>query len=372
MPGDEVLWCVMNDLDARIVRDLFGSTPVGIELRITVWSHDRPDCRARAIFTKYQLIHKGINSLDSMYLSLWCDPDVGFAFDDYVGMDTTLQMAYVYNAFQFDSLHGNIGVLGYLLLQGPVVPSQGSVARFAGRDVADKRNLPFTAFTMYANSGPPYTDPELKTPVGAMMLFNNARGLFSFEAPFIDPHTGDTTAIMLAGDPVTGSGWLDRDNLPPGDRRFLASMGPISFAVQDTQEVIFARIVAEGGSVEEDITALRETARCIVRTYRDTPLAVPRLSRNDGLVIQGIAPNPVSPGNAIRIEVSTSSRYRSAFTIQLLDLLGRNLAEAEFESVSPSRTSVQFATPSALPSGLYQLRVSDGAHTQMKSLLLLR
>jgi hypothetical protein len=149
-------------------------------------------------------------------------------------------------------------------------------------------------------------------------------------------------------------------------------MGPFSFAVQDTQEVIYARIVAEGGTVEEDITALRETARCIVRTYRDTPLTVSRLPLLGGFVIQSIAPNPVVPGSTVSIEVSTTTHKGSAFTFQLIELLGRTRSEDEFDMVSQSPMKVQLKTPSALPSGLYRLRVSDGTHTKMKSLLLLR
>jgi hypothetical protein len=139
-----------------------------------------------------------------------------------------------------------------------------------------------------------------------------------------DTHNGFFARNSSFSEPkyiYSGRGWLDRDNLPPGDRRFLASMGPFSIG---------------------------------------------------GFVIQSIAPNPVVPGSTVSIEVSTTTHKGSAFTFQLIELLGRTRSEDEFDMVSQSPMTVQLKTPSALPSGLYRIRVSDGTHTKMKSLLLLR
>lgn len=370
--GDEMLWCTMNDLDARTVRDLFGTSPVGMEMHTTMWAHRDSGCRSRAIFTRHRLIHKGIDNLDSMYLMIWSDPDVGFPTDDYVGIDTSLQMAYTYNALAHDSLHGNVGVLGYLLLQGPAVHSPGYMARFKGRDVTDRKNLPFTAFTMYADAQPPFEDPQRKDPRGASMLFNNARGLFASGEPFIDPHTGDTTTIMLAGDPLSGTGWLDRDNLPPGDRRMLASMGPMTLAVGDTQEVIYARIVAEGGTPTEDLAALRETAACIVRTYRDTPLAVASPVSRSEFRITGIAPSPGKPGQMLTLNVEHGMRTNGQVTVLLTDLLGRVLVKRTLPLPSSSPARLPFPLPAALPGGVYSLRVSDGSHVHIRYVPVLK
>jgi hypothetical protein len=370
--GDEMLWCTMNDLDASVVRDLFGTNPVGMEMHTTVWAYKYSDCRSRAIFTRHRLIHKGIDNLDSMYLSIWSDPDVGFPADDYVGIDTSLQMAYAYNALPYDSLHGDVGVLGYLLLQGPTVDSRGSTARFAGRDVANKQNLSFTAFTMYSSAYPQFEDPQLKDPLGASMLFNNARGLFASGHPFIDPHTGDTTTMMLAGDPITGQGWLDRDKLPPGDRRLLASIGPLTLAVGDTQEVIYARIVAEGGTPAEDITALRETAECIVRSYRDIPLNVSSPIAREDFRITGISPNPGIPGQMLSLDIAHEMRSDKQITVQLIDLLGRRMAERTLQLPSYSPARIPFSLPVSLTSGLYSLHISHGSQAHVQTLLVLQ
>ena len=49
------------------------------------------------IFTQVQFKNKGEDQIDDMYISLWDDPDLGYAGDDFVGCDTTLSLGFCYN-----------------------------------------------------------------------------------------------------------------------------------------------------------------------------------------------------------------------------------------------------------------------------------
>ena len=66
---------------------------------------------------------------------------------------------------------------------------------------------------------------------------------------------------MLPGNPVTATGWYEGAGWPngfaPGDRRFIISFGPFNFAPGDTQEIVYATLIAKGNSNIESITALK-------------------------------------------------------------------------------------------------------------------
>jgi hypothetical protein len=370
-PGDEMLWCVMNDLDTARTRFLFGTIPIGLEVNTAVWAYDLPDCRGRAIFTRHQIIHEGVDDLDSAYFAIWSDPDVGSGFDDFVGIDTIRQLAYAFNGGPVDGFFGNIGALGYLLLEGPVVPAEGKTARRFGRTEAELMNLPFTAFTMYTNGTPPYLDPDLRVSRGAQMLYNNMKGRFSFGAPFIDPHTGDTTTRMISGDPVARTGWLDSDNLPPGDRRLLVSCGPFNLAVGDTQEVIYARIVAEGGTPAEDIFALRENADCILRTFRDFPVGVHSVPEAADFSIEAVFPNPINTETHAQLGLAIWSKHQLPISILLIDALGRSVTRMEIVPRS-ERETLWLPLSSTVPAGVYHVMATDGIQIATRRIILFR
>lgn len=370
--GDEMLWSVMNDRDTLRTRDVFGDKPISIEVSTTAWAYDVPDCRGRTVFMRHRLINKGIAAIDSMYFCIWSDPDVGYAADDLAAIDTVRQLAYVHNALPYDSLFGNTGAVGYVLLQGPTVPAPGEVARSGGRTIADSRNLPVTAFTYYANAILPYTDPSLKQPFGAWMLLCNASGRFSYGQPMIDPHTGDTTMFAAAGDPVTGTGWLDGQVLPPGDRRLLVSSGPYTLSTVDTQEVVYARIVAEGGTPAEDVMALRETADCVTLTYRDTPLSVAAsLPDARGFAMTAVYPNPYFMDTHLNIGIQLQTPDSHPLIIIVADMLGRRITSIEIAS-TPPLTAVRLSLPSSIASGVYSVIASDGTTESMRHVMIVR
>jgi hypothetical protein len=61
--------------------------------------------------------------------------------------------------------------------------------------------------------------------------------------PFRDPQ-GNPSSFTLTGDPQTGTGWLDGQQYPAGDRRMGLASGPFTMAPGDTQEIVVAEICA--------------------------------------------------------------------------------------------------------------------------------
>jgi hypothetical protein len=252
--GDQTMWCVYNDADPTAHAS--GETrPLGIEVQQTIFGFARTGALGNCAFVKFLIINKGSNTLEDAYVSPWADPDLGDAMDDLVGCDTTLDLGYCYNDGS-DAIYGaNPPAVGFALLQGPMVPATGSDnARAFGQVYPGHRNLPMTAFSKYING----MDPD-----NATQSYNYMQGLNKDGSVVFDPW-GVATTHMTAGDPVTGTGWIDSNS---ADRRFLVSSGPFTMEPGDSQEVIIAVCVGHGADRLLSITDLRETVLAARAAY---------------------------------------------------------------------------------------------------------
>ncbi len=245
--ADQTIWFVCNDLNTGLTTNMFGTNPVGIEMQVTVWAYSQQGALGNMIFKKYLIINKSTETFRDVYVSQWADPDLGNSTDDYAGCDTTLSLGYIYNANAVDATYGDLPPpsAGFDFFQGPIVPSPGSTAIFKGTKISGYKNLPMTAFFYFARGDATVTDPTLGDPAGAAQYYNFLQGRIGLTGdPFVDPNTQSPTAFALAGDPITRSGWIDGQVLPPGDRRIGLASGPFNMAPGDTQEVAVAELCA--------------------------------------------------------------------------------------------------------------------------------
>jgi len=274
--GDEVNWMVMNDMDPSRTTFLYGTQPMGLEVQCTIFGFNRTGPLGDMVFKKYKLINKGNNTLRDMILGYWSDPDLGFAEDDFCGCDTSLSLGFIYNGDNSDE--GGYGAAppaaGYDFFQGPVIPydpvkypiivekNLPDSAKFDGRWIKGKTNLPLTSFSFYINSSSTYADPTLGSPDGAIQMYNYMTSKLWDGTPFIDPNTGQPVKFCLAGDPITKKGWYEGAGWPggedPGDRRIAMSSGPFIMAPGDTQEVVVGILVARGGDNIGSLKALKD------------------------------------------------------------------------------------------------------------------
>jgi hypothetical protein len=271
--GDQMLWYVYNDADPAPHANLFGTQPMGVEVQITIWGYNRVDAFGDMFFVKAKIINKSSNSYDSTFIGLWDDPDNGDAASDYVGCDTTLSLGYDWNSDNNDATYGAGGpAIGRDYFQGPIVPSPGDTALVSGRKVPDYKNLPMYAFAFYWNGATyPHRDPET-----AQEVFNYMTGRLQDGSPFINPETNQPTRFVFPGDPETGTGWteISPTTEAPGDRRFLMSCGPFTFAPGDTQEVVFGVLIAAGSDNRNSVTVLKQVDQVAQLAY-DLNFALP-------------------------------------------------------------------------------------------------
>ena len=228
--GDQMLWCVYNDADPGAHNPEGGLTPLGVEVQQTTFGFDRQGALGNTVFLEFKVINKGGSQIDSCYINMWSDPDLGGAGDDLVGCDTLLSMGYIYNATNTDQLYADRPpAVGYDFFQGPRVGNAF---------------LPLTSFIYYING----TDPQ-----NANQVFNYMRGFDRDGEPFLD-NNGNETKFYASGNPVTGTGYLDTN---PSDRRFMNVSGPFTLAPGDTQVIVGAIVIAQGSDRLSSITGLK-------------------------------------------------------------------------------------------------------------------
>jgi hypothetical protein len=272
VPGaNQTIWYVANDQEAARTTFMYGSQPMGIEMQATFWAYRQTGALGNMYFRRYLIINKtdvlsiGPRTFEDMYVSMWSDPDVGDASDDFAGADTVLSLTYSYNGQGVDQIYGETPpAVGFDFFQGPLVEGvAGEDRNKNGVDDADDFaifrnervgpgliNLPMTAAYYYINEDPTLTDPVQGSQVeGAVRWYRFMQGRIGLtNQPFTDPNTGDPSPFTLTGDPTAREGWIDGQQFAPGDRRIGAASGPFVMAPGDTQEVVVAEVL--GGATE--------------------------------------------------------------------------------------------------------------------------
>ena len=236
--GDQMTWTVYNDADsvlkATSEEDAGHTGPMGIEVQQTAFAFNRQGALGQTVFMRFRMIHKGPNTIEDMYVSVWSDPDLGEFTDDLVGCDVSRSLGFVYNSTNDDAIYGTAPpAVGYDFFKGPTGAGGGQ--------------LGLTSFNKYSNEAG--GDPDQ-----FVQVYNFQQGLNRDGTPVINPVNGQVTTFVVNGDPVSASGWLDAS---PADRRLMLSSGPFTMVPGDTQEVVVGVIVGDCGERLRSINSLR-------------------------------------------------------------------------------------------------------------------
>ncbi|PHR49132.1 MAG: hypothetical protein COA32_03530 [Fluviicola sp.] len=107
--GDKTNWWVFNDKGN--IHTETGADPIGMEIRAQAFSFATNDEVNRMTFYNYEMINRSTQTLFDTYFTQFCDADVGFSEDDYVGCDVSRGLGFAYNATNNDP--GGNGAPGY-------------------------------------------------------------------------------------------------------------------------------------------------------------------------------------------------------------------------------------------------------------------
>src|SRR5690606_30894160 len=123
LPGDQYIWWVFNDRGN--VKQQTQTEAIGLEVQASAFAFSTKDVLNDATFYRYRMINRSNLSLDSAYVATWTDADLGYAFDDYIGCDTSRELGILYNGTSIDgsgqinSYGGQVPMVGVDFFEGP-------------------------------------------------------------------------------------------------------------------------------------------------------------------------------------------------------------------------------------------------------------
>lgn len=272
--ADQTLWTVYNGTDSTTYRQLWADTidVMPVEVNQTVYARqgkesDTEDIFSNIIFLEYSVINKGVSQIDSTYIGFWTDIDFYNLNKNPPGVDTVKQLGYCwYSDDSFEGFPGPPPAVGYVLLYGPAVPSEGNMAIFKGKKRSNYKNLQLSSFHGFGS--------DYYLPWTLDHAWNLAKGLeMSRGDIIIDPTTGQPTTFLYSGDPVTNTGWIWEYSGTDSEAGFLMFSGPFTLAPADTQWIMLALVPGLGGDRFQSIEAMREKASILSQMPYDSLFA---------------------------------------------------------------------------------------------------
>ena len=378
--GDEMLWWTSFADDSAKSAFVYGSPPVKLEIQTTVWAENTifPD----VVYKEYLFINHEPDSLTDFYFGYWSDPDVGNASDDYVGVDTSLNMMFAYNGDDNDEFwYGTSPAsAGYLLLDGPVIKGvAGDTARNNGNILPTAKNLPLTSFQFYLGGSHIYSGPDMGVYNGSLRMYNQLKGLIWNGTSFVNPITQHKTKFCLSGDPISGEGWYEGEGwsggAPPGDRRMVMSTGPFNMAPGDTNCVTIAICLARDTGRLNSLAKLKQLAADVKHHWLyevERKLPEAKFIREEpaipaSFIISNNYPNPFNNVTNINMELPQSGNIK----IVVFNALGEVVSEITEHSPTAGYKSIQI-NGSGLSSGVYFYTVLFRGETKLGKFVMLK
>lgn len=253
--GNQALWWVMNDLGNTHQKTL--TPPIGVEVQVLAFSFARADALNDVTFYRYRVIKKTPGTMEETFFSIFSDPDLGNASDDFVGVDTTLSLGFVYNEQEMDAVYGIPPATGYDFFQGPIVDADGDGER--------DDTLGVTRYSYFQNGG----TAAVSDPTEGVGMYNYMQGLWNDGTPVTEGSdgyqtTGEVTLFAFPGDPVQQEFWSEENvdgngmRNPSGDRRFLVTTGPFDLEQGVAQDIVFGIVFGQGSDRLNSITVMRQ------------------------------------------------------------------------------------------------------------------
>jgi len=236
---DEMIFWIYNDA-GNIHAQSMGD-PIQMEVQVQAFAYATNDEINDMTFQRYKLINRAVESIDSTFFAMWVDPDLGCFTDDYVGSDTSRNLAYVYNEDAADGQTGCTcpqGVNTYC----EEIPILG-VDYFRGPLDEFGEEIGMSSFTYYNNQGIGSPDAATTDPNNAQEYYNYISGSWRDGSPFTFGddafQDGQPVKYAFTDPPNDPDGWsMCSQGLAFGDRRTIQASGPFRLDPGAVNELI--------------------------------------------------------------------------------------------------------------------------------------
>jgi len=286
-----------------------GTAPIFSEMHLTAWAIKGNNIYSDPFndvqYLSFVVINKSTKSWNNTYFGFVVDPDLGDATDDYIGCDTTLNLAYCYNGDNMDG-NGNAPSYGanppssgmdFFLSPGIYTGNQNDSIVFYNPPGSKNRQvkrgykeLGMTSFVYFTNTGSGGIVCE-QDPSAPIEAYRYLTGIKKDGSYWFHPSTKQRVKKLFPGNPESGQGWSEygwngNPNLavikncaggdsttaylsPYGDRRFVFNSGADNFTVApgDTQRVVMAQFIARGSNNKNSVTKIKDLCRSAQIVY---------------------------------------------------------------------------------------------------------
>ena len=338
--GDEAVWWIYNS----------GTAPANfispdIQTSIMAYSFATNDVLNLTTFYDVKFTNAGVQPLDSAFVGLWVDADLGCFVDDFIGCSPEHNLSYVYNADAIDGDPQCIGIPSY----GDEVPILG-IKLLKGASDADGNDLGLSSFVYYNNASIGLPPSGTTDPSTDFDYYNYLNGRWRDGSPLVDGGDGYTggnneTKYVFPDNPSDPQGWsMCSAALPVSDRRTVMNSGPFYMQPGQSNDISFAVIFIEDQPHPcPDITPMLDACEIVQETF-DNPTSVGEyvLPKDELLVF----PNPFS--ETVKISTAGALNLQDLFIYTVDGKLLKqfnaiNAAEFIFEKGS-------------LPNGMYMYK----------------
>lgn len=297
-PGDMAQFVIFNDSYGEHSES--GGEPFGVETHVLVYAYNTPEDTVmnNTIFFNYKVFNRSQTDYHDTYIGLWCDWDLGYGYDDYLGCDVAKNAVYCYNGYEKDGERADVGaswtydrnwpVQSLKILAGPTIPAD-NLDNPAYADGADCAQYVGNGWNEYALNGSGFGDgvPDNERYGLTGFIYNNNRtasngnpnssgdyynlmrslwydgmhlkygadgcpsdGSNSIDCRFAYPGNSDLCYFGTYGVELpdslqyAGLEWTEvTAGNSPYDRRGIASMGPFNLPAGGMQEFSFCMVI---------------------------------------------------------------------------------------------------------------------------------
>ena len=249
---EEMTFWIYNDA-GNVHRQSSTPTQIQMEIQVQAFAYETADDINNMTFQRYKLINRAQEDILDTYFAMWVDPDLGCFTDDYVGCDTTRDLAYVYNEDELDGAPGGCTCDGGVATYCDEVPILG-VDYFRGPrkplfnedgDVIGEEELGMSSFIYINNAGIGEPDPGTTDPNTADEYYNYLQGIWRDGSPLYGAGDGyqevgapETRYVFSDAPNLTGGFSMVENDLPFGDRRTIQASGPFTLQPGAVNELI--------------------------------------------------------------------------------------------------------------------------------------